>query len=89
MRDILSQHVEIEGKGRWGREGAVRLGDEMFSGPCCLFLEQSAALKATAAPCHCYQLTEALGNANLKPASHCEVYGGMPTVTQASNLETC
>ncbi|CAB1416970.1 unnamed protein product [Pleuronectes platessa] len=51
--------------------------------------EQSAALKATTAPCHCYELTEALRNANLKPVSHREVYGGMPTVTQASNLETC
>lgn len=38
-----------------GETKAGILGDKMFSGPCCLFLEQAAALKATAAPCHCYE----------------------------------
>lgn len=52
---VTWQYVEREKEGRWGRAGgreAGRLRDEMFSGPCCLFLEQTAALKATAAPCH-------------------------------------
>lgn len=44
-----------------GEEGeAGRLRDEMFSGPCSLFLEQTAALKARAAPCHCCEHIAAL-----------------------------
>lgn len=35
--------------GERGRQGHL---DGMFSGPCRLFLEATAALKATAAPCH-------------------------------------
>lgn len=46
--------------GGGGEREAGRLRDEMFSGPCCLFLEQTAALKATAAPCHCYEHIAAL-----------------------------
>lgn len=33
---------------------------EMFPGPCSLFLEQTAALKARAAPCHCCEHIAAL-----------------------------
>lgn len=64
-----------ENDGR-GRQGAGRLRDEMFSGPCCLFLEQTAALKATAARCHCYEHTASEnGTADLKPVSHSEIQG--------------
>lgn len=64
-----------ENDGR-GRQGAGRLRDEMFSRPCCLFLEQTAALKATAARCHCYEHTASEnGTADLKPASHSEIQG--------------
>lgn len=42
-----------------GEEGEAGR-DEMFSGPCSLFLEQTAALKARAAPCHCCEHIAAL-----------------------------
>lgn len=66
LKYILAAHA-----GYVGREGGR---DELFSGLWCLFLEQTSAMKATAAPCHCCHGGSENRTANMKPVSHSEVY---------------